>query len=163
MDSSSPMLACSLVSSLSSPPLGSNVSGTFWVFLLTLLGDNISQQISWFSYNNCNSVYKYTYTVLFFTGANGEPSKSQKQPNENCHIRHEKPSLNCWSGLPKRVPWNSLLLLPLAAPEAKGKFLLLKMLCTSDIGPRHPWSETDLTVFSLRISFHGTGKRHSTT
>lgn len=40
--------------------------------------------------------------------------------------------------------------------EVKGKSLLQKTPCTSDIGSRGPCTGTDLKESSLKTSFHGT-------
>lgn len=92
------------------------------------------------------------------------PSLSRKRPFLSCLPRFSKK-------VPKHyMPWLLLLLLllPLVAPtthtqtytpNVECKCLLLKTLCTSDNCIRGPWTVTDLKVFPLSTSFHGT-QRH---
>lgn len=61
--------------------------------------------------------------------------------------------LSCWSGLSKEVPKHtSYCYCHWFPPEVEGKWILLKIPCTSEMGPRGLWAANDLKAPSLSIS-----------
>lgn len=69
-------------------------------------------------------------------------SKSQRPPNKNSTVRHEKPSFESLEGCSRDSKWTGysywLWLCPAHQPRGGRKSLLLKTLCTKTKGPGAP-------------------------
>lgn len=107
------------------------------------------------NYNTLQSVHTCKFKWNFPTWAGSVSLKCHRLSSKTPQHHAREALLICWPGLSKRL-LKTHRLLPSVVLRWEVKLLLLKTLCTSDIGPRGPQFRSDLRIFSLRTNFDGT-------